>query len=200
MIEKAMGSFSHLSAEYNDLAGTNSTILPIFPRSQKLKEILTEHTGKPTLPSFEELKKEPHWDAILAEGIEDAARLMELGIFAATKSDDATTTSQLNEWFARLHVVPISSPSRKDIGAKTRLVAIESHVVERIYFAWLKGKGFDGKRDDIISVFNEMIQYKNLQGKPSPLEKSYRKLGWMKQERLEQRRTQLSSVDIIKNE
>ena len=145
------------------------------------------------LPTLQEIQNASDGEILISEGVENGARLIELGNFAESKKNDPKTVSLLEDWMKKvLKGNQIVSPARNDIDLdpQTRLIAIETHMTERIFLAWLNKMGYKGVKDDVISMLDEMIQYGRLTGKPSPLEESFRKLHWIKEEKYEKLRQQ----------
>ncbi len=178
LVPTAMGNYDTLVEEYNALVGKESPLLAFFPHSRHLGEVLTGVKQR-HLPTLEELQKNPHWKDIAVKGIENAASYIELG--NCVEPQNGGPASFLKAFPKGNQII---SPARADLDPETRLSAIEGHVVERIYLAWLEENGYIGSKDEVLGMFDEMIQYRHITGNLSSLEDPYIKLRWVKQEKL----------------
>jgi len=179
LVPNAMESYDHLVEEYNSMVQKDSPLLTLFPHSEHLRRVLESNTKELSLPPLVEMKKSLNWKKIMTKGVEDAMGYIEIG--NCVEPRDGSPASFLKERPTGNQIV---SPGRTDLDPTTRLAAIEGHVVERVYLAWLEEKGYKGSKDEVLGMFDEMIQYQRLVGKPSPLEESYIKLRWVKPEKL----------------
>ena len=78
LINTMKDNFDPLITEFNKLSMTNSPLLALFPHSQNLRELLI----RMPLPTLQEIQNASDGEILISEGVENGARLIELGNFA----------------------------------------------------------------------------------------------------------------------
>jgi hypothetical protein len=177
--------YMELTHRYNYLVQANSPHLTLFPQLEETQNALNQFAGRNTLPSLEELQKLPNWEQILHNGVEKAATRIELGNYIASKKD-SKIVQRIQTLF---HNDQIVAPSRSGLETRVINTAVVGHVMERIYLAWLEDLGYEGKKEDIMKVFDAMVMYDRLREKtsnPKPtLDPDFTRLGWVKDEQFD---------------